>query len=444
MSASRTLAAFCICILAASPSKAQTYTLAETVQPGTCFRVGLNLTLTGEMRINRDGEIVPLKMNASATHEFPERVLSVGAQGLPDKVARVYEKAAATITVERDRSERTLRDSRRLLVMQRAKDQSLVYSPAGPLTREELELTSEHFDTLSLPGLLPGKMVAVGDTWKISNAVAQALGNFEGLTDQNLVGKLEEVKGDGARISITGTANGIDLGALTKLTIEATLNFDLAAHRITRVEWKQKDERESGPASPATSVQTTTLLTRAGIDQPDSLSDVALVSVPDGFEPPPVLTQLEFHDSKGRFDIVYARDWQTLSESADHVVFRLMERGDFVAQATLTPWTSAEKGKHLSPDEFRQAMNATPGWEPQQELQAGEVPAEDGRWIYRLSTLGELDGNKVMQNFYLIAGPEGEQLVVAITMTPKQADRLGTRDLSMVANLQFPSSKPKK
>jgi hypothetical protein len=118
-----------------------------------------------------------------------------------------------------------------------------------------------------------------------------------------------------------------------------------------------------------------------------------------------------------------------------------MERGDFVAQATLSPWTKAEKGKHLTPQEFRQAMNETPGWDPQQELQAGEVPAEGGRWVYRISALGELDGAKVMQNFYLIAGPEGEQVVVVFTMTPKQADRLGTRDLSLVANLDFPTSR---
>jgi hypothetical protein len=119
-----------------------------------------------------------------------------------------------------------------------------------------------------------------------------------------------------------------------------------------------------------------------------------------------------------------------------------------VAQVTVTPWTKADQGKHLSPEEFRQAMAETPGWEPDDELQAGEVPAEGGRWIYRISALGELDETKVMQNFYLVAGPEGQQIVLAFTMPPKQADRLGTRDLSIAASIDFPgvrqaSDKPK-
>src|SRR5262249_55723999 len=151
--------------------------------------------------------------------------------------------------------------------------------------------------------------------------------------------------------------------------------FDLNARRLIKLEWKQKDERAQGPASPATTVESTTTLTRAMIDQPAPLADLALISVPDGFEPPPPLTQLEYHDPKARFDMMYGRDWQTVSQNEEHVVLRLLERGDFVAQATVTPWTPAEKGKHLAPEDFQQAMEDTPGWQSEQVLQAGEVPA---------------------------------------------------------------------
>jgi hypothetical protein len=151
-----------------------------------------------------------------------------------------------------------------------------------------------------------------------------------------------------------------------------------------------------------------------------------------------LLTQLEYRDPKAGYSMVYARDWQTVSKSDEHLVLRLMERGDFLAQLTITPWTRAEKGKHLTSDEFRQAMSQTPGWEPEQELQAGEVPSEGGRWIYRISALGQLDGAKVMQNFYLVAGPGGEQVVLVFTLAPKQADRIATRDLALVGSVEFP------
>jgi hypothetical protein len=139
---------------------------------------------------------------------------------------------------------------------------------------------------------------------------------------------------------------------------------------------------------------------------------------------------------------MHPREWQTVSQTNDHLVLRLVERGDFIAQATITPWKSAEKGKHLTPEEFKDAMNSTPGWEPERELQSNEIPLEggDGRWAYRLSFQGHLDSVAVVQNFYLLAAPGGEQIVIAVTMTPKQADKLGARDLTLVASLEIPGS----
>jgi hypothetical protein len=442
MAARRILGTIVVALALVRYASAQTYPLSESLQAGNCFRIHLDMSLSGEMRVNKEGKAVTLKLEATATHEFAERILNLGSDGMAEKAARAYEKARAVISVDKEPNERSLRAERHLFVVQRNPDRLLGYSPAGPLTREELELTSEHFDTLAVAGLLPGRAVSVGDTWKAANPIAQALCNFEGLTEQSLVCKLEEVKDQVARVSVAGSATGIDLGALTKLNIEATYRYDLNAKRLIRLEWTQKDERSQGPANPATSVQTTVTLTRTAIEQPSILSDVALVSVPEESEPPLNLTQLEYHHAKGRFDLLYGREWQMVSQGDEHVVMRFLDRGDFVAQVTITPWTPAEKGKHLSPEEFRQAMGETPGWEPQDELQAGEVPAEGGRWIYRISALGELDDTKVMQNFYLVAGPDGQQVVLAFTLAPKQADRLGSRDLSMAASTLIPGSRP--
>jgi hypothetical protein len=436
----RTLITVAALLCAGGEATAQTYTLAETAKPGDCFQLHLEMTLTGRMTVTRASGPASLPLQANAKHDFPERVLSVGAGNLPDKCARVYDTAEATIRVDGHASERGLRRDRRLVVSQRSKDQLLTYSPAGPLLREEQELTSEHFDTLYVSGLLPASPVAVGDTWKVPNLVVQALCSFEGMTEQSLTCKLQEVKDGLALVTFSGSAAGIDLGALVKVDLEGSYRFDLASQRLTQLEWKQKDEREQGPASPATTVQSTTLLMRKPIDRPAALSDENLISVPDGFDPPLPLTQLEYHDPKGRFDLVYGRNWQTVSQTEEHLVMRLIDRGDFVAQVTVTPWTKAEKGQHLSPEEFKQAMAETPGWEPEEELQTGEVPATGSQWIYRLAASGQLDGAKVLQNFYLVASPAGEQLVLVFTMTPKQADHLGTQDLSLAASIDFPSS----
>ena len=55
--------------------------------------------------------------------------------------------------------------------------------------------------------------------------------------------------------------------------------------------------------------------------------------------------------------------------------------------------------------------------------------------------LGKADGVSVLQNFYLVAGPNGDQVVIAITLTPKKAEQLGSRDLSLAGSIEFAGGK---
>lgn len=430
-----------VLVLATTPTLwADAYPLVEEVKAGDCSRCKLEMTLTGELRFFKDGQFVPVKLSAKAGHQFPERVLTVGKTGLATRAARVYESATVEITVGGNRSERTLRKERSLVVAQRSEDGSLAFSPSGTLTREEVEVL-DHFQLLELPGLLAGKAVAVGDSWKPNNGVVQGLCHFEGLTEQDLTCKLESVQNNLAVIKVTGTAQGIELGALVKVQVDAVCRFDLDRKRLVGVDWKQKDERDQGPASPASTVETTWKLERTPIEQPDSLSDVALVSVPEG-EIPPVMLAIDFRDAQGRYTLPMPREWQLVSQTEEHAIFRLMDRGDFVAQVTITPWKPANKGEHLSPEEFKAAMARTPGWEPEKEVESGEVKTMTAaNYIYRASYLGLMDGTEVVQNFYLVAGPDGEQVVLLFTMTPKKGQKLGERDMSLAASVEFPSNR---
>src|SRR5947209_20394710 len=86
-------------VLALAPAGwGQNYPLAETVRPGDCFRVRLEMKLDGEMRIYKADKVVPLKLGATASHAFPERALAVAANGTVERAARVYETARAVIT----------------------------------------------------------------------------------------------------------------------------------------------------------------------------------------------------------------------------------------------------------------------------------------------------------------------------------------------------------
>jgi len=428
-----------VALLCVAPAaSAQTHTLIETPRPGDCFKYELAMTLKGELRVNREGKTTAIPLVASANHLFAERVLEAPDKGLPEKVARFYALAKSTVAIDGvSGGTRAIRDDRRLIVAQRPKDQHLVYSPAGPMTREELELVSQHFDTLTLTGVLPSKAVPTGERWKVGNETVQALCQFEALVTNEVTAKLDEVADGFASISIGGNASGIELGALAKVTISGRAKFEILAKRLVSIEWTQKDERDQGPASPAATVEATTIVKRSAIEQPRDLSDSALESVPRGFDVPPALALVYHRDAQQRYDLAVSRDWHLVAQTEQHIVLRLIDRGDLVAQVSFTPWTKADKGKHVDPEEFKQAMAAAPGWQLDEVLEANEIPADNGRWLYRISARGTMEDVKVVQTFYIVTNPDGEQVVATFTMKPGQVGKLGSRDLTLVGSIGF-------
>ena len=439
MTARRAAATLLTLIALHTYAPAQTVSLAEAPKPGDCAKYTVDLVLGGKMIVSQEGGKAPIKLDARAGHAFTERTLLV-QDGLPSKSARHYDAAGAVAIIAGDRVERVLNPERKLLVAQRSSEGLFCYSPAGPLTRDELDLITEHFNPQCLAGLLPGKDVAVGDTWQVTNAAAQAACLFDGLVKNALVGKLTDAKGV-ATFTIEGTAEGIEHGAKVALTVSATGTFDTAAKRITSLTWKQKDVREQGPVNPAAEVDVTVTVKREVLAAPPAaVSDAAIATVPQG-NPTPLMTHLRHADAKGRFQFVYPREWHVTGQTDSHLVMRLLDRGEFIAQATITGWKKVEAGKHTPVDEFKKAVGESPGWIATRVIEDAELPTDGGRWIYRMSAEGKMENLPVFQSFHLIAGPQGDQAVVTFAMKPEQIKAVGTRDVGLVQAIEFPGRK---
>jgi hypothetical protein len=186
------------------------------------------------------------------------------------------------------------------------------------------------------------------------------------------------------------------------------------------------------------SFSVTVSLTRAPAEAVAALHDYALIPVlPEGAVPPEAVTALSYSDPKGRFELLHARDWQLVAHTPEYVVMRLMDRGDFVAQATVTPLRQAAPGKCLTDEEFKELVNATPGWEGDGDAKVEDVKGSNGNTVRRLAVQGQLDGLKATQYCYLVASPQGEQVVVTFTLTPAQVQALDTRDLALVRGITF-------
>lgn len=420
---------------AASPTLAQAVNLAEKSALGDKSRYVIDLELKGNLFITVEGGRQSMPLEAKARHSFTERIITM-TDGLPTTSARLYTEATASVTLAADKSERSLPEDRRLIVALRQREGRTCFALAGPLTRDELELVSDHFNPQCLPGLLPGKVVNVGDSWTLTPAVTQIACLFDATIKANLSGKLTDLKDGIASFTIEGTAEGIETGAKVALTVSAVGAFDVNAGRVVALTWKQRDEREQGAVNPASRVEATVTLKRQQLAaEPRELSDQALAAVPTA-NPPAQLLFLKRSDPKGRYQMLHARDWHVTGQTDAHLILRLLDRGEFIAQATVTVWNKVEPGKHLPTEEFKRAVATAPGWVAGKVLVDREVAA-GGRWVYQLTVEGKMEETPVVQNFFLIAGPNGEQIAVTVAARPEKVKAIANRDLHLVNGIEF-------
>ena len=419
--------------------RAQEVNLTEAPLDNRCVRNELTMELDGKINVKQDGKDISYPHKAQAKHVFMERFLESN-DPLSTKVARFYTTADSTIIFNNNASsKRSLRDERRFLIAQRVKGQIVSFSPKGPLTREEMELT-EHLDTMTLASLLPGKTIEVGKSWAIPNAAVLALCELDGVTEQNLEGKLESLKDNLALVKITGKANGINLGAQVEMDITARLEFDTKLQRIVALEWKEADKRQQGPITPALIADVTIKLTRTPIEEPEQLNNFALVKIPTTATPPIELTNIHFQDTKKRFEMKHARDWHVTSpEDSPQLVMRNIERGDFIGQVTFTAWKKTDPKNVMSLEKFAEDMSKMPGWTEDKEISREKLKdtPKGQHIVYRVAASGELDGVRTIQYYFLIVSPQGEQLIATFSIVPQQVPRLASRDLELVREIAF-------
>ena len=116
-----------------------------------------------------------------------------------------------------------LRPALSLLVAERTADGTVVVvSPAGPMTRAELELVQGLGDPLVLVDLLPAKGVLKGETWKLPNSAVFALTDYDALKSSTLEATLEQIDSSAARIRIKGQVQGSARGGAGRSPVMAS------------------------------------------------------------------------------------------------------------------------------------------------------------------------------------------------------------------------------
>ena len=379
----------------------------------------------------------PLALKVETRLDFVERVVKVDDRGRPARAVRQVLQAASAINGEVRPMAAVLRPEVALLVAEPLPGGVTVASPGGPLTRSELELVQGPGDPFELDGLLPSGPVAVGARWKVSDATARALCDYDTLTASTLEATLATADDTSAVVRLRGEVRGSVLGGEGTIAGSGSYTFDRKAARVSKLVLERAEVRGAGPVEAGLDVKSTLTVTREVVAPPAALADDALARL-NLDRPDPTRTLLRLAPPGGRYSLRHDRDWHTYWDDTRLTVLKRVERGEAVAQCNLRVGPSAGKGRHQDLDQFRDDIRRGLGTRFVQFLGAGEVAGDPaGHFRYKVGVQGRQGDVGVVWYYYLLASPEGDQMVATFTLADTQAKAFGAEDERLIGSFRW-------
>lgn len=419
---------------------AERVALRESARAGQVTRFAVSLRAEGTRpKHDARGRDLPFKVE---THfDGLERVDTPGPGGAARRVVRRAERATVAIDAFRGAGRTMavqLRPEVALLIAERRPEGVVTVSAGGPLLRSELDLLQGPGDPLILADLLPPSPVGVGDTWAIGPDAIKALSEYEALATRDLRAKLTRLDDAEAEATLAGEVRGTVRGGEGTMRLDGRLIFDRRAGLVRRLELRRDESRKKGHVESAIEARSTLTVERSPIEVPPELSDEALKDLPLDVEPHREL--LLYAPPGGEYQVLHDRQWHLALEDARRAVLKRIERGEPVAQCDLALAPRAGRGRHQDVEQFRDDIRRLLGEHFGSIVGAGEVGgAEGGGFRYKVAVEGKPreEGDVPLWYYYLIAGPEGDQLYAVFTLTRALEARFTDEDARVVGSLEW-------
>jgi hypothetical protein len=411
----------------------ETVDLTSGVKPGQSQTVRTAVEVKGDLKLNSDGkQVTTVPMNAKADLQFTERFLAIKADGTL-KSARRYGVAETTFQIKNTEMKQSLRDERRLFVVQYKGDDTTLFSPQGPLTREELELVDAPGSSTILAAILPNKKTAIGGEWKLSNVTLARLLGLETVTEQDVTGKLTKVEDGLAILSLDGKVTGAVGGVSSEIDLKAKANFDLKKQSVSWLAMEYQEKRAIGhdqPGYDATIRVRTITEPTTGIAE---LSNDALSKLP--LEAKPDKTLLEFQAEKAGINLAHDRRWRVMVDRMDLAILRYVDRGDLIAQCNIDRLAPLPKDQPLKLAAFQKSVETTLAKNSGQVLEAAkETTKEDGK-ILRVTVSGTASEIPIQWFYYHLTDAQNRRASIVITLESKLVERYPALDRELISGL---------
>jgi len=427
------------CLCATGSFAKDLFALKSSRNVGDLARVTVALEVEGQLKLNPDGKKVitaPIKVDGKLCYD--ERILDVpGRSGANQQVCSVrhYQQAQADIHVGGGKDSPALGEDNRLIVAERSGTETTLFSPTGPLPREQLDLIDVPGNSLLATGLLPGEKVRLGHEWKHEGTVLAGLLGLEAVHQCDVKSRLTEVRQNSAKIELSGHVSGAVGGVASEIDVKAEYRFDLAKRRITWLAMAIKEKRSISHVSPGFDVNARLRMRVAPLDKSPQLTDEALADLP--LRPDKGVQMLAFASRHGHFKLLHERRWHVISDIREVTVLRFVDRGELVAQCNISKLPDLPAGKQVPLETFQQDIHKTLGESFRQLVDASQTKTDAGLRILRVAATGSVADVPILWIYYLISNDQGRRVALVFTLESELAERFAAADQALVSSFQF-------
>jgi hypothetical protein len=419
-----------------SPSRAETYRLDSRWESGLCRQVQVALEVRGELRLNADGQrLVTLPLEVEGKLQYAERILSLEQEPWQRQAVRSYTHASAKIKAGQGLVNRALDDNQGPIMALVKEDQSLLFCPSQPLRRETLDLIDVQGNSLLVDRLLPAQPVKVGDQWEPEERWLARLFGWDLVTQSDVTARLVSVEERVALLEFAGRMEGSTGGVASELELNGKGNFDLEQRLLTWYAVSLREKRAIGHAEPGFEVTARLRMAMKPAAEPPELADNNLALLPTNAEGSADL--LSFVSDHANFQLLHDRRWRSMLDRHDLSVFRLVDRGELIAQCNVSELPEFEAGKHLSLDEFQADVQRNLGEQFGQIVEASQAEADSGNRILRVVVSGMMSEISIQWIYYHISDDQGRRAAMAFTFESELIERFAEADRTLVESFQF-------
>ena len=423
---------------AAAPD-ATTADLRSRVKTGDLSVVTVALEAGGDLLVQPDvKDAKPVKMSGVAELKYQEKFLATPATsaGLL-RAARYYTQTTATVKVGEKSFQPVLRDQRRFIGAS-LEDNVQLFSPEGPLTREELDLIEIPSSSLLVERLLPEKRVAIGDTWKHGNELMRAFLELDTVSKSDVTSALHSVVQGLARMQMSGRVEGKISGADVVVEVKGKYQFDPEAGRVNWVGLLIRENRRPGEVAAGTDYVGRIQMQIAPLVKSEHFTDTAMKSLL--LDPNPEILKLNHPSADGLWQLTHSRQWFVTTDQRDLTILKLLDKGNRLVQCNASSLPKAEGGRLVTLTQFQDDVKHALGDNFGEFVEAAEGACPAGYKLYRVVVRNTVSELPIQWHYYFLADKAGHQAVLAFTIQGDMVPKLDNADRSLVNSLRFSDS----